>query len=263
MEKKVNRLDLLKDNSRKHLVIYLMAGDPNLKTTENLIYSLAAQGVSAIELGIPFSDPVADGPTIQRAGERALANNITIKDVLELVAKVRGRVNTPIVFMLYYNLIYSYGIRKFVNDCIIAGVDGVIVPDLPFDEEEEFYKYSKNKGFYVICLIAPTNTTVRMKKIVEKTQGFVYYILLKGVTGAQKKLSSDFEFLSQIRKSSKIPVFAGFGISTPNQAAKVVKHSDGVIVGSAYVTIIEKYGKKTKQLLLKSEHFVKNILKKV
>ncbi|MEI7541700.1 MAG: tryptophan synthase subunit alpha [bacterium] len=259
----MNRLDLLKDKDSKHLVIYLMAGDPNLKTTENLIYSLAAQEVSAIELGIPFSDPVADGPTIQRAGERALANNIHIKDVLGLVARVRVRVNTPIVFMLYYNLIHSYGIKNFVNDCLKAGVDGVIVPDLPFDEEIEFYKYSKNKDFYVICLISPTNTVIRMKKIVEKTQGFVYYILLKGVTGAQKTLFSDFKFLSEIRKSSKLPVFAGFGISTPNQAAEVVKHADGVIVGSAYVELIEKYGKNTKKLLFKSEQFIKNILKKV
>jgi tryptophan synthase alpha chain len=259
----MNRLDTLKDSSKKHLVIYLMAGDPDLKTTEELIYSLAGQGVSAIELGVPFSDPVADGPTIQRAGERALANKITIKDVLGLVLRVRTKVNTPIVFMLYYNLIYSYGTDKFVNDCLKAGVDGVIIPDLPFDEEKQFYNTAENKGFYVICLVSPTNTVERMKKIVEKSRGFVYYILLKGVTGAQKKISTDFEFLSNVKKTAKKPVFAGFGISTPEQAAEVAKHADGVIIGSAYVSIIEQYGRNKKELLMKSEQFVNNFLKRL
>lgn len=259
----MNRLDALKDSGKKHLVIYLMAGDPDLKTTEELIYSLADQGVSAIELGVPFSDPVADGPTIQRAGERALANKITIKDVLELVLRVRTKVNTPIIFMLYYNLIYSYGTDKFVNDCLKAGVDGVIIPDLPFDEEKQFYNAAENKGFYVICLVSPTNTVERMKKIVEKSRGFVYYILLKGVTGAQKKISTDFEFLSNVKKIAKKPVFAGFGISTPEQAAEVAKHADGVIIGSAYVSIIEQYGRNKKQLLMKSEQFVNNFLKRL
>jgi tryptophan synthase alpha chain len=181
--------------------------------------------------------------------------------VIGLVSRVREKVSTPIVFMLYYNLIYSYGTENFVNDCVKAGVDGAIVPDLPYDEEKEFYNYSVNKGFYIIYLVSPTNTADRMKKIVEKSRGFVYYILLKGVTGAQKKLSSDFEFLAKIRKSSKIPVFAGFGISTPDQAEEVAKHADGVIIGSAYVGIIEQYGSKKKQLLLESGKFVSKFLK--
>ncbi len=259
----MNRLDSLKDSRKKHLVIYLMAGDPDLKTTEELIYSLAGQGVSAIELGIPFSDPVADGPTIQRAGERAIANKITIKDGLGLVSKVRARVSVPIIFMLYYNLIYSYGIERFVNDCVKAGVDGAIVPDLPYDEEKQFYDYAENKGFYVICLVSPTNTVERMKKIVEKSRGFVYYILLKGVTGAQKKLSTDFEFLSKIMKIAEKPVFAGFGISTPAQAEEVAKHADGVIIGSAYVSLIEHFAGNKKQLHLKSKQFVNKLLKRL
>ena len=259
----MNRLDTLKDNSKKHLVIYLMAGDPDLKTTEQLIYSLAEQGVSAIELGVPFSDPVADGPTIQLAGQRALKKGVTIGKTLELVKKVRKSVITPIILMLYYNLIYSYGLKKFTDDCLKAGVDGVIVPDLPYDEEKEFYNYAENKGFCVICLVSPTNTTARMKKIVEKSRGFVYYILLKGVTGAQSSLTSDFKFLSEIKKSASKPVFAGFGISTPEQAATVAKHVDGVIIGSAYVSLIEKYSKSKKNLLLRSKRFINSFLERL
>jgi tryptophan synthase alpha chain len=259
----MNRIDLLKNKEKKHLVIYLMAGDPDLKTTEALIYSLAKQGVSAIELGIPFSDPVADGPTIQRAGERALKAGVTIAKALELVKKVRKTVNTPIIFMLYYNLIYSYGTDKFVVDCVKAGVDGVIVPDLPFDEEPKFYKTAENKGLYVICLVSPTNTVQRMKKIVEKTRGFVYYILLKGVTGARKQINTDFKFLSEIRKNSTKPVFAGFGVSTPEQASTVLKNADGVIVGSAYVSIIEKYGKNSVKLQKVSTAFINKFLKRL
>jgi tryptophan synthase alpha chain len=259
----MNRLDTLKAQGKKHLVIYLMAGDPDLKTTERLIYNLAENGVSAIELGIPFSDPVADGPTIQRAGERAIAAGVTIGKTLELVKKVRQKIGTPIIFMLYYNLIYSYGRDKFVNDCVKAGVDGLIIPDLPFDEEAHFYKTSENKGLYVICLVSPTNTTERMKKIVEKSRGFVYYILLKGVTGAQKKLSTDFKFLAKIKEYSDKPVLAGFGISTPEQAQTVLKHADGVIIGSAYVSLIEKYGVNKAKLLKATTVFLNKFLNRM
>ncbi|MCE5301112.1 MAG: tryptophan synthase subunit alpha, partial [Spirochaetia bacterium] len=163
----MNRLDMLKNSKRKHLVLYTMAGDPDLKATQDIIYTMAAEGVSLIELGVPFSDPVADGVTIQQAGERSMKNGTNLAQVMGLVKKIRRTVTIPIVFMTYYNLIYTYGIKRFVDDALAAGVDGAIIPDLPFDEEKEFGNYAAKKGFYLIYLVSPTNTPARMKKIVE------------------------------------------------------------------------------------------------
>lgn len=259
----MNRMDALKDKSKKHLVIYAMAGDPDMKATETALYSLAKAGVSLIELGIPFSDPVADGPTIQRAGEISIANGTTIKSTMELVKKARKSVETPLVFMLYYNLILSYGPEKFIDDAVKCGVDGAIIPDLPFDEEAAFYEYAKKAGFYIICLVSPTNTRSRMKKIVEKSTGFVYYILQKGVTGARDKTSGELKELRVIKKMADKPVFAGFGISTPEQAAVVASYADGVIIGSAFVSLVEKWGKDAGKLEVEIGRFVKNFLKRL
>jgi tryptophan synthase alpha chain len=255
-----NRIDGL-DRSKKHLVIYLMAGDPDLKTTERLIYRLSKQGVSLIELGVPFSDPVADGLSIQNAGERALKNGTNMKDALALVKKVRKNIQTPIVFMTYYNLIYNYGPLKFVDDAVASGVDGAIIPDLPYDEERDFYDHAVKKGFYLIYLVSPANTGSRIKKIVEKTRGFVYYILLKGVTGARKKAETDFTNIKRIKRSGNKLVFAGFGISKPEQAAKVLRHADGAIIGSAFVDIVAKYGKNKPALFRETGWFVDKFLK--
>jgi tryptophan synthase alpha chain len=255
-----NRIDTL-TKDRKHTVIYLMAGDPDLRATEKLVLDLSAAGVSLIELGVPFSDPVADGKSIQAAGERALKNHVTMKDALALVRRVRKKISTPIVFMTYYNLIFSYGIKKFVNDALSAGVDGAIVPDLPFDEEKDFYNYALNAGFYLIYLVSPSNTAARVKKIVEKTRGFVYYILLKGVTGARSRTEADFSNIKKIKQYTSRPVFAGFGISKPKQAREVFRHADGVIIGSAYVDVIAGCGKNRAKLYSRAGKFVKKFLK--
>ena len=259
----MNRMDSLKDKTKKHLVIYTMAGDPEMKATETAIYSLADAGVSLIEIGIPFSDPVADGPTIQRAGEIAIGGGTTIANTMELVKKVRKTVETPMVFMLYYNLILSYGTEKFIDDAIKCGIDGAIIPDLPFDEEEGFYEYAKKSGFYIIYLVSPTNTPSRMKKIVEKSSGFVYYILQKGVTGARKKSSGELKELRVIKKIAKKPVFAGFGISTPEQASVVANYADGVIIGSSFVSLVEKCGSDMAKLKVETGKFVKSFLKRL
>jgi tryptophan synthase alpha chain len=261
MEKEpgLNRIDGLK--GRKSVIIYLMAGDPDLRTTEKLIYLLAREGVSLIELGVPFSDPVADGSAIQRAGERAIKNNINITKVLNLVAKVRKKTETPIVLMLYYNIIYKYGGARFAIDAVKAGVDGVIVPDLPFDEERPFYEAAKKAGLCTIYLVAPTNSKERAKKIVEKSRGFVYYILLKGTTGVRKKAVLDFSGLKAIKKMGSKPVFAGFGVSTPKQAAGVLKQADGVIIGSAFVELVEKYAGRQKALEKNAVKFIKSFVK--
>lgn len=256
----MNRIDTL-DKHRKHLVIYLMAGDPDMKTTEELIYMLSESGVSLIELGLPFTDPMADGVSIQRAGERALKNKVTIKDVLALAAKVRKKISTPLVFMTYYNLIYNFGGEKFINEAKKAGVDGAIIPDLPFDEEKDFYRHAVKSNFHLIYLVSPANSAVRIKKIVEKTRGFVYYILLKGVTGARKKSEADYSNIKNVKKSTKKPVFAGFGISKPQHARVAFKHADGVIIGSAFVDLISKYGNNRKKLLNAARVFINKFMR--
>jgi len=255
-----NRIDTLKKD-RKHLVIYLMAGDPDIKTTEKLAYQLADGGVSLIELGVPFTDPMADGVSIQRAGERALKNRVTMKNVLALCARMRKKISTPLVLMTYYNLIYNYGGEKFINDAKKAGVDGAIIPDLPFDEEPDFYRHAVKKNFYLIYLVSPANRQARIKKIVEKTKGFVYYILLKGVTGARNRSEADYSNIKSIKKYTKKPVFAGFGISKPEHAKAAFKHADGVIIGSAFVDIISRYGGNKTRLFKETGGFIKKFMK--
>jgi tryptophan synthase alpha chain len=258
----MNRIDAL-DKHRKHLIMYLMAGDPDLATTEKLVYQLAGAGVSLIELGVPFTDPMADGVSIQRAGERALKNRVTMKNVLALSARMRKKISTPLVFMTYYNLIYSYGGRKFIDDAVKAGVDGAIIPDLPYDEEPDFYKYAVKKNFHLIYLVSPANGQARLKKIVEKTKGFVYYILLKGTTGARARSEADFSNIKNVKKYTKKPVFAGFGISRPKHAREALKQADGVIIGSAFVDIIARYGKSSKRLLRETAKFTGRFMREV
>lgn len=258
----MNRLDDLK-KQKKHLVIYLMAGDPDIKSTEKFIYLLDKIGVSVIELGIPFSDPIADGVAIQQAGERALKNKINLKKVLLLVKKIRKKVKIPIVFMTYYNIIFNYGIKKFVDDAIKCGVDGAIIPDLPFDEEKELYDYANKKDFYLIYLVAPTNSIERAKKIVEKSKGFVYYILVKGVTGMRKELSVNVKLLNHLKRNSGKPFLAGFGISKKCQIRDILKYFDGIIVGSAFVKILEKFAKNKEKMFKKAEEFINEFITEV
>ncbi len=258
----MNRLYKLNRNE-KHLIIYLMAGDPDIKTTEKLIYLLDELNVSVIELGVPFSDPIADGVTIQRAGERSLKHGIDLKKVFILVKKVRQKVKIPIVLMTYYNIIFNYGVKKFIIDAKKSGIDGVIIPDLPFDEEIDIQKKAKENEFCIIYLVSPTNTFQRTKKIVEKSQGFVYYILVKGVTGTNKSFSFDLNYVKNIKKLTGKPIFAGFGISKPQEAKEILKYFDGIIIGSAFVNIIEKYSNNKIMLLKKCKNFINSFLNEV
>lgn len=242
------------------MVFYLMAGDPDMEATYSLISMMERRGVSAVEIGIPFSDPVADGPAIQRAGLRALKKGVNISNTLELVKKLRFKVKIPLIAMTYYNIILSYGVKKFVDDSLKAGLDGAIIPDLPFDEEREFYDYALKKGFYLIYLVSPSNKPERIKKIVEKSRGFVYYILLKGVTGSGNRDKNPYSAVKKVKRVSDKPVFAGFGISEPKQAQAALKYADGAIVGSAFVSLCEKYGASKKMLMKKAEDFVKKFI---
>jgi len=218
-------------SNRKALITYITAGDPNLAATEKLIYQLEKAGADIIELGIPFSDPLADGPVIQASHQRALKKNVSLADVFKLVKKVRRKTQIPIAFMLAYNLAAQYGPKKFHEDMEKIGVDESIVPDLPPNE-------ASYKGVY---FVAPTSTDEGIKKAAEMSTGFIYLISVAGITGKRDKIGEDIKGLvARIRKYSKLPVAVGFGISRPAQAAQMAKVADGVIVGSAIVDLIAK-----------------------
>ncbi len=232
---------LMKKNETA-LIPYIMAGDPDLATTKTLILEMEKAGCDIIELGAPFSDPLADGPTIQKAAIRSLRNHTRVSDVLSLVADVRKESKIPLILMTYYNLIYKYGEERFVNDAALAGLDGIILPDLPPEEAGTLIPLAKRAGLDTIFLLAPTSTDERMKLVCKVSQGFVYYVSLTGVTGARTGVQSSVQdSLKKIKRVTDKPVAVGFGISTPDQAAQVALWgADGVIVGSALVKVVEE-----------------------
>jgi tryptophan synthase alpha chain len=221
---------------KKAFIPYIMAGDPNLARTAELIGILEDCGADIIELGVPFSDPLADGPTIQKAAQRALSEGVTLHKVIDLVSDVRKRTQTPIVLMTYYNPIFHYGEERFVRDASAAGADGIIVPDLPPEEAGNILSFSRKSDFDIIFLVAPTSTEDRVGRVAKSSRGFIYYVSITGITGS--KLSMDpsiASHVSKIRSMSGKPVAVGFGISTPEEASEVARFADGVIVGSAIV----------------------------
>ena len=241
----MNRIDKkfreLKRAKKKAFIAYITAGDTSLSMTEKLVQALEGSGVDIVELGIPFSDPLADGPTIQAASERALKGGATLRKAFTLVARLRNKVAIPIVFMTYYNPVLRYGLARFFESCKSCGVDGVIVPDLPCEEAKELVLLGRKKGTTTIFLAAPTSTDASIKAIAKNSSGFIYYVSLTGVTGARSKLASD--IASNVRRIKAVtnkPVAVGFGISNPVQARQLAKTADGVIVGSAIVKIISE-----------------------
>jgi len=238
-----NTFNRLKKKNERALIPYIMAGDPDLATTKSLIFEMEKAGCDIIELGAPFSDPLADGPTIQKAAIRSLRNRTSIADVLGLVAEVRKESKIPLILMTYYNLIFKYGEERFVHDAVSAGLDGLILPDLPPEEAGILIPAAKKAGLDTIFLLAPTSTDERIKLVSKVSQGFVYYVSLTGVTGSaigfQNAAIKD--AISRIKEVTDKPVSVGFGISTPDQAAQVALWgADGVIVGSALVEVIEE-----------------------
>lgn len=239
-----NRLDAtferLKAENKKALIAYLMAGDPSLAHTEQLVLALDLAGADVIELGVPFSDPIADGPVIQRAAQRALQSGTSLRQILELVTALRQRTNVPIVLMLYYNSIFALGHEAFCQAAKEAGVDGLIVPDMPPDEAGPLKGPAEAAGIELIFLLAPTSTPDRRKFVARQSHGFVYYVSLTGITGAKLTNIADVgENVQKIRKVAGTPIAVGFGVATPDDAANVAKVADGVIVGSAIVRLIE------------------------
>ncbi|MDH5526038.1 MAG: tryptophan synthase subunit alpha [Nitrospirota bacterium] len=225
---------------RKVLIPYVMAGDPDLDTTLRLIPELEKAGADVIELGIPFSDPIADGPVILRAAMRALVHDTSLTDVLGAVKKIRAVSQVPLVFMSYYNPIYHYGVEAFARDAVTAGVDGVIIPDLPPEEGHDLIVAARKEKLATIFLLAPTSDDARIRKVTQTATGFIYYVSITGITGAALTDMGDVGArIGDIRKKTGKPIAVGFGISTPEQARAIGRMADGVIVGSALVKHIE------------------------
>lgn len=232
----------LRKNRQKALIAYMMAGDPGLAETEQLVLALEQAGADIIELGVPFSDPIADGPVIQQAAERALKNGTSLRKILASVTSLRQRTNIPIILMLYYNSIHAMGCEEFCNASKTAGVDGVIVPDMPPDEAGPLKMPADAAGLSLIFLLAPTSTGDRRKLVAKESHGFVYYVSLTGITGAKLNNVEDIQQnIGKLRKVSAAPVAVGFGVATPEDAARVSKMADGVIVGSAIVSRIASH----------------------
>ncbi len=228
----------LKKNNKKAFVPYIMAGDGGLDCLVDRLIILERNGATAIEVGVPFSDPVADGPTIQRAGIRALENGTTLKGIIAEIRKARQEVSVPILLMTYLNPIYSYGINEFVKDIRLAGVDGCIIPDLPIEEEEIITPQLEEAEIELIRLVTLTTPMERIKTISSKGKGFLYTVTIKGITGARNEYDSELnQFLLAIKEVSPIPVLAGFGISSQDQILDLSKYCDGVIVGSKIVDL--------------------------
>ncbi|HAN44647.1 MAG TPA: tryptophan synthase subunit alpha, partial [Ruminococcaceae bacterium] len=225
----------------KAFIAFVTAGDPNINITEQLILAIENAGADLIEIGIPFSDPVAEGIVIQKADERALASGTTTDQIFDMVKRVRTKTDIPLALMTYFNPVYVYGIEKFVKCSADCGVDAIIVPDLPFEEKNELQPICKKNNIDLISLIAPTSNE-RITKIASEAEGFLYCVSSLGVTGVRSEFSSDIkEMVSLVKSVKDIPCAVGFGISAPEHAKAMVQFADGVIVGSAIVKIIEQY----------------------
>ncbi|MBD5394628.1 MAG: tryptophan synthase subunit alpha [Lachnospiraceae bacterium] len=227
----------------KAFIPFITCGDPDLKTTKKIVCSMVENGADLIELGIPFSDPTAEGPVIQDANLRALTGGVTTDKIFDMVRELRKEITVPMVFMTYANVVFSYDAEKFISTCSQIGIDGLILPDLPFEEKGEFSDICKKYDVDLISLIAPTSAN-RIAMIAKEAEGFIYIVSSLGVTGVRSEINTDIESLVRlVRENSSVPCAVGFGISTPYQAAKMAGISDGAIVGSAIIKLVAQYGK--------------------
>lgn len=231
--------------NKKAFIPFITCGDPDLETTASVVRAAVAAGASLIELGIPFSDPTAEGPVIQGANIRALKGGVTTDKVFDLVRELRTDVKVPMVFMTYANVVFSYGAERFISACKEIGIDGLILPDLPFEEKDEFLPLCHQYGVDLISLIAPTSAN-RIAMIAKEAEGFIYLVSSLGVTGVRSDINTDLESIVKvIRENTSVPCAIGFGISTPEQAARMASISDGAIVGSAIIKILAEHGRES------------------
>ncbi|MEE0913998.1 MAG: tryptophan synthase subunit alpha [Ruminococcus sp.] len=227
----------------KAFIAFITCGDPDLETTANAVRAAVENGADLIELGIPFSDPTAEGPVIQGANLRALEGGVNTDMIFDFVKELRRDVKVPMVFMTYANVVFSYGAEEFISTCSDIGIDGIILPDLPFEEKDDFLPICRKYGVDIISLIAPTSEN-RIAMIAKEAEGFLYIVSSLGVTGARSEIKTDLKAIIEVvRQNTDIPCAIGFGISTPEQAKKMADISDGAIVGSAIIKLLEKYGK--------------------
>lgn len=245
----------------KAFIGFVTAGDPDLQTSYDIMIKMAQAGCDLIEIGIPFSDPIAEGPVIQEANLRSLSQGTTTDKVFELTKRVSQSVDIPLVYMTYLNVLFKYGYDKFLEKASAAGISGVIIPDMPFEEKEELQSVAKNYDIEVVSLIAPTSEK-RIKMIASEAQGFVYTVSSLGVTGTRSEIKTDLEsIVSLIREATDVPAAIGFGINTPEQAKKYASIADGVIVGSAIVKLVEKYGKQSPDEIYKYVKSMKDAIR--
>jgi tryptophan synthase alpha chain len=246
--------------NKKALITYLTAGDPNLDKTKEFILAMASSGASLIEIGIPFSDPTAEGIVVQSAMERALKNKTNLDDIFEMVIKVRKEIEIPLVFMTYLNPIFSYGYARFFRRCKEIGISGIIIVDMPFEEQDEIKEFADKNEIASITLIAPTSNE-RTFELAKHSKGFVYLVSSLGVTGTRDKITTDIKpIVENIRSVSQTPIAIGFGISTPQQAQEMSQKADGIIIGSAIVKIIEQYKENAAPEIAKYVTSIKSVL---
>ncbi len=249
MSKITKTFKQLKKSNKKALIPYIMAGDPSPVDTKKFVLELEGAGADMIELGVPFTDPLADGPTIQRAHERALEHKVTLRKVLTIIEEIRRDTKIPLILMTYYNPVFKYGIEEFIKEAVRVGVDGVIIPDLIPDEAEDFMNHAKTYKLDTIFLLAPTSTSDRIKKVAKASAGFIYYVSITGITGARLAVDETMKgTLKEIKTATKKPVAIGFGISKPEEAKLIAELADGIIVGSAIVRLIAE-GKDIKEFV--------------
>ncbi|HEY5910607.1 MAG TPA: tryptophan synthase subunit alpha [Verrucomicrobiae bacterium] len=263
MNRIIDRFARLKRESRKGFIVYIGAGDPDLETTRALATEFDRAGVDVLELGVPFSDPLADGLTNQLAAQRGLASGATPPRVLETVATIRRESQIPVVLYIYFNLVHRYGTDRFIQDAARAGVDGLLVLDLPPEEGENYELLMQRSGLCNIYLVAPTTPEDRIEMIVKRGRGLIYYVSREGVTGVQSKVSDTIsQMTARIRAHTDLPIAVGFGISTPEQAALVARNADAVVVGSAVVNQLARYGS-APEVVPQTTEFVRSLIRGV
>ena len=260
----MNRIDKkfqeLRDRGARAFMPYLCAGDPTPELTAKLLLTLEAAGADLIELGVPFSDPIADGPTVQRASERALTHNISLQQILEMVSSLRKQTDIPIALMSYYNPIFRMGEAAFCKAAQAAGVDGLIVPDLPPEQAQQLLEIAPRYNLATIFLAAPTSPPERMQLIASVSTGFIYCVSVTGVTGARAMLSDEIApMITELRKHTDKPISVGFGVSTPEQATQVAQIADGAIVGSAIINVVEENMDDEAKLLAAVKQFASDL----